>query len=69
MVLPRKGFLRTHKVGFDESILICVRRAVFFAECGSLPFVASHPLASIGHLKGRDLCVEKWKRHAKINNK
>ena len=59
------------KMGFDVSILICVRcAALFFVECGFLPFVASHPLASIEHLKDRDFVrVEKWKRCAKINNK
>ena len=69
VILPRKGFC-AHKVGFDVSILICVRCAVlFFVERGFLPFVASHPLASIGRLKDRDPCVEKWKRCAEINNK
>ena len=32
-------------------------------------FVALRPLASIGRLKDRDPCVEKWKRCAEINNK
>ena len=61
-----------HKVGFDVSILICVRCAVFFVERGFLPFVASHPLAPIEHLKGRDLCVWKSGKDAQkltINNK
>ena len=61
-----------HKVGVDVNILICVRRAVFFVEYGSLPFVASHPLAPIGHLKDRDLCVWKSGKDARkltINNK
>lgn len=61
-----------HKVGFDVSILICVRSAVFFVECGFLFFVASHPLASIGRLKDCDLRL--WKsgkdtQKLTINNK
>lgn len=31
-------FFCARKVGVDVSILICVRRAVFFVECGFLPF-------------------------------
>ena len=73
VVLPRKGsFFCARRVGFDVSILICVRCAVFFVECGFLPLVASHPLASIGHLKDRDSCVWKSGKDAQeltINNK
>ena len=65
-------FFCARRVGFDVSILICVRCAVFFVECGFLPLVASHPLASIGHLKDRDSCVWKSGKDAQeltINNK
>lgn len=71
--MPRKGsFFHAHKVGFDVSIWLCAGFAVFFVECGFLPFVASHPLASIGHMKNRDLCVWKSGKDARkltINNK
>lgn len=59
-------------MGFDVSILICVRCAVFFVGCGFLPFVASRPLAAIGQLEARDLCVWKSGKDAQkltINNK
>ena len=59
-------------MGFDVGILICVRCAVFFVECGFLLFVASHPFVYIGHLKDRDLCVWKSGKDARkltINNK
>ena len=59
------------KVWLDVSILICVWSAVFFVECGFLSFVASHPLAPVGHLKDRDLCVWKSGKDAQkltINN-
>ena len=73
VVLPRKRFFFcARKVGFDVSILICVRCAVFFVECGFLPFAASHPLASVAHLKDRDLRVWKSGKDAQkltINNK
>lgn len=69
----KRFFFCARKAGADVSILICVRRAVFFVECGFLPFFfASHPLASIGHLKDRDLCVWKSGKDAQkltINNK
>ena len=71
--MPRKGsFFCARKVGFDVSILICVRCAVFFVECGASLFVASHQLASVAHLKDRDLCVWKSGKDAQkltINNK
>lgn len=71
--LRGKGlFFCARKVGFDVSILICVRCAVFFVECGFLPFVALHSLASIRHLKDCGLCVWKSGKDARkltINNK
>ena len=56
----RKGsFFCARKVGFDVSIWIRVRGAVFFLWCAILFFVVLRSLASIERLKDRDLCV--WK--------
>ena len=68
-ILPRKSAYCVHRVGFDVSIWIRVRGAVFFCGARSF-FVVSRSLASIRRLKDRDLCVWKsGKRCAKINNK
>ena len=68
VVLPRESAFCVHKVGFDVGIWICVRggvRAILF-------FVVLRSLASIGHLKDRDLRVWKSGKDARkltINNK
>lgn len=73
VVLPRKGsFFCARKVGFDVSIWIRARGAVFFLWCAILFFVVLRSLASFGHLKDRDLCVWKSGKDARkltINNK
>ena len=58
-----------HKVGFDVSILICVRRAVFCRM--RLPSFCCIASACLHRAFERSwfVRVEKWKRCAKINNK
>ena len=65
-----KSAFCVRKVGFDASIWIRIRGAVYFFVVRDSFFVVLRSLASAGRLKDRVLLrVEKWKRRAKINNK